>query len=247
MLMPATLVTPVSNRLIDGLPRTQRAAFRKRCEAVDMVFGSVFGARTDPIGYVYFPLTGFISLVITVAGHPPMELGLIGNEGMLGATLALGTDTAPLRAVVQGSGTALRMSAAQFRCELADSAALRRTLGRYLYVSLAQLAQTAACTRFHDIESRLARWLLMTDDRAHADHLHLTHQFLADMLGVRRSGVTIAARRLHRKLLIRYSRGEITVLDRPGLEAAACECYRADIADYERLLAGPVRTARAAL
>lgn len=247
MIMPATLATPVSNRLIDGLPRAQRTAFRKRCELVNMVFGSSLSARKDPIEHVYFPLTGFISQVITVSGHPPMELGLIGNEGMLGATLALGADTAPLHAVVQGSGTALRMSTAQFRSELTNSAALRQTLSRYLYVSLAQLAQTAACTRFHDIESRLARWMLMTHDRAHADHLHLTHRFLADMLGVRRSGVTIAARSLHHKLLIRYSRGEITVLDRPGLEAAACECYRADIADYERLLAGPVRTVRAAL
>lgn len=247
MTMPATLATPVSNRLVDGLPRAQRSAFRKRCEVVEMVFGMGLCARKDVIDHVYFPLTGFISLVITVADHPPMELGLIGNEGMLGATLMLGVDAAPLRAVVQGSGTALRMSVAQFRGELADSAALRKILGRYLYVALAQLAQMAVCTRFHDIESRLARWLLMTDDRAHGDHLHLTHQFLADMLGVRRSGVTIAARRLHRKLLIRYSRGEITVLDRAGLEAAACECYRADVADYERWLAGPVRVANAAL
>jgi len=238
-LMPIVLAVPISNRLIDTLPPTQRVAFRKRCEVVDLVFGSVLCARKDDIHHVYFPLAGFISLVITVTGHPPMELGLIGNEGMLGSTLLLDIDSAPLHAVVQGSGTALRMGAAQFRAELVNSAALRRILSRYLYVSLAQLAQTAACTQFHDIEARLARWLLMTHDRAHADHFHLTHQFLANMLGVRRSGVTIAARRLHRKALIRYSRGEIVVMDRAGLEAAACECYQADIANYQRLLAAP--------
>ncbi len=240
--MPIPLATPISNQLINALPRAQRAVFGKRCEAVDLAFGSVLCAQKDVIHHVYFPLSGFISLVINVTGHPPMELGLIGNEGMLGATLALGIATLPLHAVVQGTGTALRMGAAQFRTELANSAALRRTLNRYLYVTLAQLAQTAACTQFHDIEARLARWLLMTHDRAHADHFHLTHQFLANMLGVRRSGVTIAARRLHRKSLIRYSRGEIEVIDRAGLEAAACECYGADIAHYQQLLVAPARS-----
>lgn len=227
---------PVRNQLIDALPRTQVASFIARCEEVDMVFGEVLCVQRDSMRHVYFPLSGFISLVIIVSGHPAMELGLIGSEGVLGATLALGIDTAPLTAIVQGRGTALRMSAARFRGEMSRNATLRKTVSRYVFVSMTQLAQTAACTRFHDIQARLARWLLMSHDRAHADHFHLTHQFLADMLGVRRSGVTIAARALHRRQLIRYSRGEIEVIDRDGLEAVACECYRADVADYTRVM-----------
>jgi CRP-like cAMP-binding protein len=173
----------------------------------------------------------------TVGGHPPLEMGLIGNEGMLGATLVLGVNAAPLHAVVQGSGTALRMTAPHLRLALRDGPALLRMLNRYLYVLMAQLSQTAACTHFHEVDARLARWLLMTHDRAHADHFHLTHQFLADMIGVQRSAVTIAAGMLQQQKLIHYTRGEITVLDRPGLEAVSCECYDAVIEDYSRLFA----------
>jgi len=162
-------------------------------------------------------------------------MGLIGNEGLLGVTLVLDVPLAPLRGVVQGPGSALRMTAQELRAELKKSPSLGRTLNRYLYVLSAQLSQTAACTRFHEIEPRLARWLLMTHDRAHADHFHLTHQFLANMLGVQRSAVTIAAGALQARGLLRYSRGEIRILDRKGLEAAACECYRAVIRDYEQL------------
>lgn len=170
-----------------------------------------------------------------VGGHKPLEMGLIGNEGMLGATLALGVTNSPQRGVVQGSGTALRMTVAHLRAELRDSAALRRTLDRYLYVLMAQLSQTAACARFHAIEARLARWLLMTHDRAPSDHFYLTHDFLADMLGVRRSAVTIAAGALQHRELISYSRGRIVIVDRQGLESASCECYRAVVEDYENL------------
>ncbi len=151
---------------------------------------------------------------------------------MLGATLALGIGQAPMRAVVQGSGSALRISSQLFKQELLSSPALLRALKRYLYVVMTQLSQSAACTHFHEIEPRLARWLLMTHDRAHADHFHLTHEYLADMLGVRRSGVSIAAAAMQARGLISYSRGEIHILDRAGLELAACECYAALQADY---------------
>jgi len=163
-------------------------------------------------------------------------MGLVGNEGMLGVTLKLGIKTAPMRAIVQGTGTALRMTGSNFMQLLGRTPAMFHILDRYLYVLMAQLARSSACTRFHEIEPRLARWLLMTHDRAHADHFHLTHEFLADMLGVRRSGVSIAAGALQLRKLIRYSRGEITILNRKGLEAASCECYGATQEDYANVL-----------
>jgi CRP-like cAMP-binding protein len=227
---------PVANRLIAGVPSKDRARLLANCEPVDLRFGDILHEADEPIGHVYFPLIGFISLVATLNGHPPLEMGLIGNEGMLGATLTLGVRAAPMRAVVQGAGTALRMTGAQFIQDCREGPALLRTLDRYHYVLMAQLTQSSACTRFHAIEPRLARWLLMTHDRAHADHFFLTHEFLADMLGVRRSGVSIAAGALQLRKLIRYSRGQITVVNRKGLEAASCECYDAMIGDYAGVL-----------
>ena len=164
-------------------------------------------------------------------------MGLIGSEGMLGGTLVLGVSNAGLQGVVQGGGTALRMSSADARRELRRSSSLTRMFSHYLYVMLAQLSQSAACTRFHQIDARLARWLLMTRDRLHSDqdHFHLTHKFLADMLGVQRSAVTIAAGAMQAKKLIRYSRGEIQVVNRKGLEARSCECYQAVTRDYAAL------------
>jgi len=234
-----TAATPVHvvNRLIEGLPRKVRDRFLEHCEPVDLEFGDILCERNQGFQHVYFPLTGIVSLVAMVRGHPPLEMGLIGNEGMLGVTLALGVSGARLRGVVQGSGIALRMSAPQFLRELRNSLHLRRTLKRYLYVLMTQLSQTAVCTRFHQIPARLARWLLMMHDRAHADHFHLTHQFLAHMLGVQRSAVTIAAGALRRGKLIRYARGEISILNRRGLEAASCECYQAVTEDHKRLFA----------
>ena len=225
-----------TNRLLEGLPRKERDRILGRCETVGLEFGTVLCEAGTPYRHVYFPVTGFISTVATLDHHQPLEIRLIGDEGMLGATLALGVDTVPLRAVVQGSGTAWRMAATTFQRSLRESPALLRVLRRYLYVLLAQLTQSNGCNRFHEVEPRLARWLLMTHDRAHSDHFHLTHDFLADMLGVRRSGITIAAGALQKRELIRYVRGEIQVLDRKGLEARSCECYAAGIADYAEVL-----------
>lgn len=227
--------TEVVNRLIAKLPRKERKRLLDHCETVDHAFGDILSERDKPFSHVYFPLTSFISLVATLKGHPPLEMGLIGSEGMLGATVILGVNAAPLRAVVQGPGTALRINTTDFRHAMAESPALQRTMNHYLYVMMAQLSQTAACNHFHEIEPRLARWLLMTHDRAHADHFHLTHEFLADMLGVRRSGITVAAGSLQSKNLIGYTRGEISILDRTGLEAASCECYKAVNNDYSQL------------
>lgn len=235
--MTAVPMPPVCNRLLEDLPSRLRSAVLAACEQVNLPFGRVLYEQDRTFSHVYFPLTTVISMVTTVSEHPPLGIVLIGNEGMLGATLMLGVKAAPLRAVVQGPGTALRMDAARFPGLLRDNPSLDRILSRYLYVLLEQLSQTAACVRFHEVETRLVRWLLLTHDRAHADHFHLTHQFLADMLGVQRSAITIAAGVLQQKNLISYSRGEITIVNRAGLEAICCECYGVVVADYQRLIA----------
>jgi len=226
-----------TNRLLEGLPPKERDRILGRCETVELEFGTTLCESGSPYRHVYFPVHGFISTVATLVNHQPLEIRLIGDEGVLGATLALGVDTVPLRAVVQGSGAAWRMAAGPFKRSLRESPALLRVLRRYLYVLLAQLTQSNGCNRFHEVEPRLARWLLLTHDRAHSDHFHLTHDFLADMLGVRRSGITIAAGELQKRELIRYVRGEIQVLDRKGLEARSCECYEAGIRDYAQVFA----------
>ncbi len=234
--MPSPRITHASNRLLAALPRKERLHFLAGCETVELVFGKVLHKSDDPIRHVYFPIQGMISIIAPMDGRASLEVGIVGNEGMLGTALLLGVNVSPMHALVQGAGSALRMSAAAFRRELVHSPALRLALQRYLHVVMEQLAQTAACTRFHDVNDRLARWLLMTQDRAHADRFHVTHKFLAYMLGVRRVGVTEAAKRLQELKLIRYRRGDIEILDRAGLQAASCGCYRADLASYARTL-----------
>ena len=227
---------PVENRLIARLPRRDRKALLAACEPVQLLLSEVMCESGRPAQHAYFPTNGFISLVALADGQPRLEVGMVGNEGMLGAHLALGVRTAPLHGLVQGPGEAWRIDATAFVQQLAGSEALRRVMNLYLYVLMAQLASTAACLRYHLIAPRLARWLLMSHDRAHEDHFHVTHEFLAYMLGVRRVGITIAAGTLQRLGLIEYQRGDITVLNRSGLEAASCSCYGADRKAY----AGPM-------
>jgi CRP-like cAMP-binding protein len=225
-----------ANRLLAALPARDRKHLLAGCEEVMLPFGRVLCEAGAPIRHVYFPTDSFVSHVAPIDGIARLEVGLVGDEGMVGISLTLGVDASPLQALVQGSGPAWRMSAEPFRRELARSLPLQRGLDRYLYVVMTQLAQTAACTRFHLVEARLARWLLMTQDRAHSDVFALTHEFLAYMLGVRRVGVTNAAGALQRRNLISYARGRIAVRDRMGLIAVACDCYRTDLATYSRIL-----------
>jgi CRP-like cAMP-binding protein len=226
----------VANRLIDSLAGSDRRRMLRGCETVELAFAEVLSTPGAPLLYVYFPTGGFISLIMPVDESAALEVGMVGNEGMFGTSLALGVELSSVRAVVQGAGTALRMDAAAFCRELVRSSALQQRIDRYIFVQLSQLAQTAACTRFHVVEARLARWLLMTQDRAQSNTFHITQEFLAFMLGVRRVGVTKAARSLQQRQLIQYSRGNIAVLDRRGLRAAACGCYKADLESYARTL-----------
>ena len=224
------------NHLIELLPRADRKRLLALCEPTELVLSEVLCEPGKPTSHVYFPIDGFISLISLLPGHPGLEVGMVGREGMVGAQLALGVVNSPLRALVQGAGAAFRVNAQAFRAELLLSAALRNLLDRYLYVLMAQLATSAACLRFHQIGPRLARWLLMTQDRAHANTFHVTQEFLAYMLGVRRVGITAAATHLQREGLIEYSRGEMTVHDRSGLEHAACPCYETDRQAYAEQL-----------
>lgn len=222
----------VSNRLLDALPDAERARLLGRFDAVDLAFGQCLlqpGGRLDD---VYFPTGGYVSLMLPLPRGGALEVGLIGNEGMWGIDAALGALTSPMRVVVQGGGTALRMTSHRFRQEMDASLALRQLLNCYIVVSLRQLAQAAACMHSHLVEGRLARCLLMTQDRAHADNFHLTHETLACLLGVRRVGITVAASALQQRKLIAYHRGHIAILDRVGLKVAACECYAADLRSY---------------
>jgi CRP-like cAMP-binding protein len=234
--MQRTKRGPTANRLLAALPGKNLKHLLANSESIDLTFADVLCVPGDPIRHVYFPMDSFISLVAPIDGYAGLEVGMIGSEGMFGIGLILGVELSPMHALVQGAGPALRMDAIRFRRELEDSPALYRGLNRYLYVLISQLAQTAACTRFHVVEARLARWLLMTRDRAHSDEFYLTQDFLSHMLGVRRVGVTKAAGSFQKRKLISYSRGIIKVLDRSGLQAAACGCYLADKKIYDRIL-----------
>ena len=216
----------ILNSLLAALPRKSYLRLAPGLIPVDLVFGDVLYEAGDPIRDVYFPSRSLVSLLTLVEGHLALEVGMVGREGMVGIPLALGADVSPVRALVQGGGPALKMSAARFRTELKRSPPLQRELNRYVHTMIAQISQTAGCNRFHVVEARLARWLLMTRDRARSGQFRMTHEFLSHMLGVRRVGVTEAASALQRQKLIEYSRGNIRILDDRGLEAACCSCYQ---------------------
>lgn len=215
----------IANSMLLALPRKDYLGLLDGLEAVTLAYGTVLYEPGELIGHVYFPVDCIVSLLTTVEARQAMEVGLVGREGMVGISLALGSDVSSVRALVQATGTAMRMNVARFHKELEQSPSLQRELHRYAYAKLALARQIVACNHFHSVEARLARWLLMTSDRVISDQFFLTQAFLADMLGVRRGTVNAAARPLQQRELIRYSRGRIRILDRAGLEAASCRCY----------------------
>ncbi|QJR11946.1 hypothetical protein DSM104443_03029 [Usitatibacter rugosus] len=222
----------ITNRLLDRLVVRERNHMLARCEQVDLSLGQVLADPGGAIPDVYFPAGSYISLLKPMDGKHIIEVALAGNEGFYGVPVALGVDVSPVHATVQGAGPAWRMSAVAFRRELARSPAMRDSVDRYIHVLMTQLIRTSGCNRFHVVEKRVARWLLMTADRAHSTTFHITHEFLARMLGVRRVGITEAAGALQSRRLIGYTRGVLSILDRKGLQTASCSCYRADVAAY---------------
>ena len=232
--MPRT--TPAvnsANRLLARLPARERERVLAGCEQVELPFGEILAEPGARVRNVYFPTGAVISLLVPMGGKSMLEVALAGSEGMHGVSVALGIDTSPVLALVQGPGTAWQMGTVAFRRELVRIPELREAVDRYIYVLLSQFLQTAGCNRFHVVEQRVARWLLMTGDRAHATTFKITHELLASMLGVRRVGITEAAGALQGRKLISYARGTVTILDRKGLERASCPCYRSDLDNYE--------------
>ncbi|HEX5539587.1 MAG TPA: Crp/Fnr family transcriptional regulator [Methylophilaceae bacterium] len=234
--MPSSRLSVAENRLLAALPRKDRLQFLSECDLVDLEFAQVISEPQERIHHVYFPIDSFVSFVAVIDGNNRLEVGMAGNEGMVGTSLVLGVATSSLLTLVQGAGSAWRMKATVFKRELERSQQLQRRLNAYVHVRMSQLAQSAACTHFHLVEERLVRWLLMTQDRAQSSELFLTQEFLSQMLGVRRVGISNAATNLQKRGLISYSRGKIQILNRAGLIAASCQCYQADIKHYRSVL-----------
>ena len=222
------LPAAADNRLLAALSKSDRQRIVSSCETVELALAEVLYAPGEPLNCVYFPTSSFISLTMPTGDSAAFEIGLVGNEGMLGIALVLDGNISPQRAIVQGAGSALRMEAAALRRELRRSDALRGEIDHYVHTRMNQLAQATVCAHFHLLEARLARRLLMTQDHAGASSFSVTQEVLASKLGVRRVGVTKAASSLQQRRLIHYNRGAITVLDRRGLMAASCSCYRSD-------------------
>ena len=230
--MKNQVLEPVRNRLLAALPRRDLKRLLSRLEPVFLKLGDILYEPGGRIRHCYFPTAGVVSLLTVLTPHKSAEVGMVGREGMVGMSAAVGINVSQLRAVVQGDGSALRMTAANFQKEFAASNSLHRGLLRFNHLLTGQIAQTAACNRFHNAEMRLARWLLVTRDRLRSDTFRLTHQFLSLMIGTRRVGVTNAAGSLARRELISYSRGNVRILNSKGLQAASCECYEVVKAMY---------------
>jgi CRP-like cAMP-binding protein len=224
--MPGAKQAAVPNHLLRALPRKEYQKLLLILEPVNLAFGEILYESHSQIRYVYFPSDCFVSMLTTVDTGRAAEVGLIGSEGMIGVPMALGVPISPFRAVVQGGGTAMRLRTGDFRRSFSKSAALKREVFLFTHLLMIQIAQTAACNRFHVVTQRMARWMLMTRDRVNSNEFRITQGFLALMLGVRRVGVSAAMSDLRKRSLIVYRRGIITILDHEGLVAVACGCYK---------------------
>jgi CRP-like cAMP-binding protein len=220
------LRAPPTNLILTGLPKGEYRRLQPNLELVPLVFGEVIYEPGDLIRYVYFPISGIISLLAAVENRATLEVGIVGREGMVGLPVFMGVKSSRNRAVVQGAGMALRLKATTFRKECLNFGLMPQLLRRYSHSRLTQISQGAVCNRFHPIDARLARWLLMTGDRMGTNEFQLTQEFLSNMLGVRREGVNKAAGLLQKRHLISYSRGALMTLNRGGIESVACSCYR---------------------
>jgi CRP-like cAMP-binding protein len=229
--------TSVANRLLAALSKKDYQNLLTGLEPVKLTFGDILFEPGDNIRHVYFPTSGIVSLLSTVGEGEHVEVGIVGNEGMVGLPAFMGVSKSRTRALVQGEGHALRLNVAELRKELSNGSALHKLLHRYTHSLMTQISQSAACNRFHQVNQRLARWLIMTHDRIEGDEFRLTQEFLSHMLGVRREGVTLAAGALQKQKLISYSRGQIKILDRAGLEATSCKCYEVVKDEYDNFLA----------
>jgi CRP-like cAMP-binding protein len=223
--MSSTKSLPVANRLLAALPTKDYQALHHQLEEVPLVFEEILYQPNVLISDVYFPNSGILSLLAGVNGRATLEVGLVGKEGMLGMSVFMGVNTSQNRVVVQGAGSAMRIKATAFRKHCNDGGVLPRLLRRYSHSLITQITQSALCNQFHSIDARLARWLLMTHDRMGDDEFQLTQEFLSNMLGVRREGVSRAAGDLQKRKMISYSRGRLRVIDRAELEATSCGCY----------------------
>ena len=236
--MPATpaVQLPERNRLLAVLPAADRERLYPHLEPVSMALGDVVYESGSLQEYVYFPTTSIVSLLYVMADGASAEIAVVGNDGMVGIALFMGGETTPSRAVVQSAGSAFRLSGHVLKREFTRGGALQHLLLRYTQALLTQMAQTAVCNRHHSIDQQLCRWLLLSHDRLSSNTLIMTQELIANMLGVRREGVTEAAGALQDAGLIRYSRGRITIVDRPGLERRSCECYDVVRRESDRLL-----------
>jgi CRP-like cAMP-binding protein len=225
----------VGNWLLDGLPGEDYERLLKNLQPATFTLGEVVYESGGQMDHVYFPTTCHVSLLYTMANGVTAEMGLVGNEGVVGIALFMGGDTTPNRAVVQGGGKALKLRAKELHEEFRRGGEFQHLLLRYTQALITQISQTAVCNRLHSVEQRLCRWLLMTHDRTHSDELQMTQEFISHMLGVRREGVTHAAQNLQEKGMISYVRGHIKILDRPRLETHVCECYEVVRAEHRRI------------
>jgi CRP-like cAMP-binding protein len=223
-----------ANKLLAALPSKEYLNLLPNLEEIPLPFTKTLYKPGEVIRDVYFVNSGIISLLAAVGERSQLEVGIVGNEGVVGLPVFLGVKTSNTHALVQGTGSAMRMNTAKFLKECSSGGSLTRILNRYTHSLLTQISQSAVCNRFHGIEARLARWLLMTSDRMGSDVFNITQEFLSNMLGVRREAVTVAAKKLQESGLTSYSRGKISILDRAGLETAACRCYFIIRDEYEK-------------